>query len=273
MHIQLYLISFLEILLPIVALIVLMKFHKYRFAAIIGGIAAYFLATSIVMPLITMMLSVMGMNELYWQVHDNAYQIINIVLNTILQDVALYFLLKFTLKNRARIYDAMALGISYWLSDGFRYAMSNVTYARVYQMSEAGRLSEMLGEGVTMEMLQSAVNDVNASGIGVYYIQFAALISMIMVSIALCLFLYLAVKRKSWKILLMTFGIHFAAMVLVNLPLLWNHYEYYAVAAGSALIAACVLIWRFMVWYREKQRALAYRRRNYQESQKASAEE
>lgn len=272
MHIQLYLISFLEIILPIAALIVLMKFHKFRFAAIIGGIAAYFLATSIVMPLITMMLSAIGMNELYWQVHEKGYQITNIILNTILQDVALYLLLKFTLKNRARIYDAMALGISYWLSDGFRYAMSNVTYARIYQMYSAGRLSEMLGDGVTMDMLQSAVDDVNASGIGVYYVQFVALVSMILVSIALCLFLYLAVKRKSLKYLFMTFGIHFGSMVLVNLPLIWNHYELYAVTSALAFVAAAVLIWRFMVWYREKQRALAYRRKNYQESQKSSEE-
>ena len=99
MHIHLYVICGLEILLPVVALIVLSRFHKFRFTAVIAGIAGYFVVTNILIPLFAMMLGAIGMDDLFWAAHEMGSNILNLVLNAVFHDIALYLLLKLTLMN------------------------------------------------------------------------------------------------------------------------------------------------------------------------------
>lgn len=272
MHIHLYIICGLEILLPVLALIVLSRFHKFRFTAVVAGIAGYFLVTNILIPLFAMMLGAIGMNDVFWAAHEFGSNILNLVLNAIFHDIALYLLLKLTLmKKKARIYDAMALGISYWISDGVQYAISNATYARVAQLSAAGKLSSMITENVTLDQLQSAANDVNALGALPFYTQLLAMAAMMSFSVALCLFFYLGIKRKNVLYLLICMGIHAVSLIIISIPALFYKDALTPVTDLIALIAGCIVTWRFLCWYRAKQQALRYRKAMYKESLKSSA--
>ncbi|MCF0136598.1 MAG: YhfC family intramembrane metalloprotease [Lachnospiraceae bacterium] len=272
MHIQIYIVSFLEVVFPLLALVLLSRLHKYRFSAVIGGIAAYYLAADILMVLVTMLLSVMGMDETFWEEHLVASSVTNVVLNALFHDLTLYLVLRFTLKNRGRIYDAMALGISYWLFSSIMNSIMNGYYARIYQMAQAGRLSEMVNDSVTLEQLQLTLQDITNAGTLNYYSQLVAIIAMSAVSAACCLFFYLSIKRQDLKTLLLTVAIHLGAMLLVNIPLFLDNSVFYLITNVLALIAGSVVIWRFMLWYREKQKALAYRKKNYQADLKSSSE-
>lgn len=271
MSLQIYIISALEILLPIAALLVLMRVHKYRLAAVIGGIAAYYLSSEILLSIVTMMLSAVGFNQLYWSMHETAGSVLNVILNSLFHNICLYIILRFTLKNRGRVYDAMALGISYWVFSSVLNAISNAYYARILQLHDLNRLSEMVNESVSLEQLQLTASDIIAAGTSNYYAQLLALLGMSAVSAALCLFFYLSVKRKTGKYFLLGSSIHIVAMILINLPIFFGNTTLYIVTNVIALSAGLIVIWRFMVWYRAKQKALAYRKKHYQDEQVSEA--
>ena len=270
MHIQLYIAAGLFILVPVTCLVILHFIHRYRFTAVVGGIAAYFVSTQLLIPLLSMMMATIGMGEEFWLSHMFASEVMNVFLNSILHDLMLFVILKFTLKKRSRIYDAAAMGISFWLADSLRYALSTATYARVYQMSEAGRLSEMVTETTSMEMLNSALNDIVSAGISAYYVQLFSILSLTALSIALCLFFYLSVKRRTGAFLLMGMGAHLLLLLAVDLALYFGGSVWYIVTNALVLVLSAAFIWRFMVWYREQQRALALKKKEYKQNLKSS---
>ena len=270
MHIQLYIAAGLFILVPVVCLVILHFIHRYRFTAVIGGVAAYFVATQLLIPLISMMMATIGLGEEFWLSHRFGSEVMNVFLNSILHDLMLFLILKFTLKNRSRVYDAAAMGISFWLADSLRYALSTSTYARVYQMYQAGRLSEMVTETATMESLESAVNDIVSAGVGAYYVQLFSIFSLTALSVALCLFFYLSVKRKTGAFLLMGMGAHLLLLLAVDLALYFGGSAWYITVNAIVLVLSCIVIWRFMAWYREQQRALAQKKKAYKQSLKSA---
>lgn len=270
MHIQLYIAAGLFILVPVVCLVILHFIHRYRFTAVIGGVAAYFVATQLLIPLISMMMATIGLGEEFWLSHRFGSEVMNVFLNSILHDLMLFLILKFTLKNRSRVYDAAAMGISFWLADSLRYALSTSTYARVYQMYQAGRLSEMVTETATMESLESAVNDIVSAGVGAYYVQLFSIFSLTALSVALCLFFYLSVKRKTGAFLLMGMGAHLLLLLAVDLALYFGGSVWYITVNAIVLVLSCIVIWRFMAWYREQQRALAQKKKAYKQSLKSA---
>ena len=78
---QLYVIGGLEILIPVIALMVLRRAHKYRISTIICGIGGYFLAVNILMAFASMMLASIGMDQAFWEKHALLSEITNIILN------------------------------------------------------------------------------------------------------------------------------------------------------------------------------------------------
>jgi len=270
MHIQLYIAAGLFILVPVTCLVILHFIHRYRFTAVIGGIAAYFISTQILIPLISMMMATIGLGEEFWLSHRFGSEVMNVFMNSILHDLILFLILKFTLKNRSRIYDAAAMGISFWLADSLRYALSTSTYARVYQMYQAGRLEEMVTETTSLEVLNSALEDIISAGIGAYYVQLFSIFALTALSVALCLFFYLSVKRRTSAFLLMGMGAHLLLLMAVDLALYFGGSVWYIAMNAVVLVLSAFVIWRFMQWYREQQRALALKKKEYKQSLKSS---
>ena len=270
-QILLYIVAGLDILIPMMALVILYIRHKFRLTSLLGGIAAYFFTCEIFIPGFTVIMSAIGLSEAFWAEHAILAEIINVVLNVLIGDLALYLILRFTLKNRSRLYDAMALGISYWLYSALRLSISALGYGRLALMAEQGRLSEMVTDNLSLERLQELANELSAAGISSFYVQLVGIAAMTILTATIMLFLYYALKRSDVKVLFMSIGVHFVLMLAVNTALYLKGDLAYVIACVIASAIAAYFFYRFMQWYREQQRELAQRRKAYKEGLKSTS--
>ena len=156
---QLYIIGGIDILLPVITLIVLRRIHTYRISSVISGVGSYFIAANFLMGLVGMILSEVGITSEFWNNNPVIYEIVNGVLNAILQSATLFLVMRFVLKGNVKIYDAMALGVSYWLYNALMLSTSAISYARMAQLDAQGRLAEMVTESLPLETLQTYASD------------------------------------------------------------------------------------------------------------------
>lgn len=270
-QILLYLAAGLDVLIPMTALVILFIRHRFRLTSVLGGIAAYFFTCEIFIPGFTVIMSAIGLGEAFWSEHAILAEIINVLLNVLIGDLALYLILRFTLKNRSRLYDAMALGISYWLYSAIRLAISAVGYGRLAMMAEQGRLSEMVTENLSLERLQELADELKSAGISSFYVQLVGIIAMTILTVTVCLFLYYALKRSDAKVLFISIGVHYVVMLAINLALYLKGDLAYVIGCVIGSAIAGYIFYRFMQWYREQQRELAQRRKAYKEGLKTTS--
>ena len=173
---QLYIIGALEILLPVIALFVLRKKNKFRFSSVVSGIGSYFLAANILTSTFIMFLSSLGVSQTFWTNHVLISNIVNVTLQVVFQNITLFLVMKYVLKKRIRIYDGIALGISYWIYNAFTYSASTITYARIANLSSEGKLQEMVSETLSLETLEEYAGAIADLGISSFYIQLLGLI-------------------------------------------------------------------------------------------------
>lgn len=267
---QLYVIGGVEILLPVMVLIFLRKTHKYRVSSVISGIGSYFLVTNILMGMFGMLMTSIGLTADFWQGHAVLYEVINLILNVSLQNLTLYLIMKFVLKGQIRIYDAIAIGISYWLGNALMLSISSVSYARIASMSAEGRLSEMVTDTLSLDALKQYASDLETYGISSFYIQMMAVFVLSIMTAVLCIFLFHAVKRKNKNFLFIAMGGHLVCLALINLSATFGGDFWYIVVNLIVAILSIVVFLRYWKWYREQQVDLLRKKQEYKQRLKAT---
>lgn len=267
---QLYIIGGIEILVPVLALIFLRKAHKYRVSSVISGIGSYFLAANVLMSMVSMLLASVGLDQQFWQEHGVISEIVNVVLNVIFQNITLYLVMKFVLKGRIRIYDAIATGVSYWLINALMLSTSAVSYARIATMSAEGRLNEMVTETLSLEALEKHAADLQELGISSFYIQMIAVFILSVMTAVLCIFLFHAVKRNNKNFLWMAMGGHLVLLALLNFSLALGGNTWYMIANAVVLIVSVVVFIQYWKWYKAQQLDLLKRKQEYKQRLKAA---
>ena len=267
---QLYVIGGLEILIPIIALMVLRRAHKYRISTIICGIGGYFLAVNILMAFASMMLASIGMDQAFWERHALLSEITNIILNVIFQGLTLYAIMRFVLKGNIRIYDAISLGISYWLAEAMILSTNAVSYARVASMSAEGRLSEMVTESLSLEALEEYADSLQTMGISSFYLQLVGIIVLCILTATLCIFIFHSIKRKNIKFFFLSMAGHLVALSLMNIGMLIGGNWVYLVT-NVIIGVISIVVWRqYWKWYKAQQADLLRRRKEYQQYVKSA---
>ena len=262
---QLYIIGGINILLPVIALVILRRLHTYRISSIICGIGSYFIAANFLMGLVGMILSEIGITSEFWNDNPIASIITQGALSAVLQSFILFIVLRFVLKGNVKIYDAMALGTSYWLYNALTFSYGSISYARAVQMSAQGRLAEMVTESTPIEIWERAISDVETLGIGSFYTTTFNIFVLMCASAALTLFLFLALKRRDKRYLFITMGATFVMLMVMNLAQHFAGSTGFIIANFIVLIASIITLVKFMQWYRAQQEALRERRREYRE--------
>lgn len=262
---QLYVVGGVEILLPVIALIVLRRIHKYRIASVISGIGSYFLAANLLMSMVSMLLASVGLDQQFWLNHELISEIVNVILNVLLQNLTIYLVMKFVLKGNIRIYDAIALGVSYWLGNALMLSTSAVSYARIASMSSAGRLNEMVTESLSLESLQQYASDLETLGTSSFYIQMLAVFVLSIMTAVLCVFLFHAIKRKNKNFLFMSMGGHLVLLTLLNMCLVYGGNVWYIVANAVVAVVSILVFSRYWKWYKDQQAELIRKKQEYKQ--------
>lgn len=264
-QVPLYIIAGVTALLPVFFLIGLHQRHKYRFVSVIVGIAAYFLAIQVLMNALTTCFSYFGMGSDFWADHKHLQTFLNIVFSMLFENMILYLLMRFALKKSLKVYDALAVGISYWFEYSFMFASYAVSYGRLSSMNAKGRLEEMVSGNVTMESLQQSVAFLEENGMKPFLIQMFNIFVLMAMTAAVCLLFYHSIKRKNAKFLLYGIGANTAAFTLLEVS---EHYlpdAAYVVVNAAVLVLSLYFIYRYFRWYRLQQIALMEKRKAYRE--------
>lgn len=267
---QLYVIGALEILIPIIALMILLKKHKFRFSSVISGIGCYFLAANLLTGTFIMFLSSLGLNEHFWNSFPRIADLANVLIQVTFQNVVIYLAMKFVLKKKVRIYDGIAIGISYWLYNALTYSTSTITYARIANLSAKDSLSTMVTESLPLETLEEYAASLSQLGIASFYIQLLGLIVLSCMTAVVCVFLFHALKKGNLKIFFAALGGNLVLYALLNFvySLLGN--LWYCVACVVVLVISVVVFMKYWKWYKEQQIELLRRKQEYAKYLKAT---
>lgn len=265
MLIQFYLIAALYLLIPVGALIILRIRHKFRITSIIGGIAGFFLAMRILMTVINVLLSSIGVTAEFWEQHVVLNKILNIVFNVLFQNVSLYLIMKYVMKDRMSIYDGMAMGISYCLGNCFIQGYYFIYASRLWQSFQAGTLAELASEALPLESLQETVDEIVQMGMAHYYLQLFNAVVIIFMSMTLCIFLYHSLRKPDKRFLFLALGVQAVCLALIEISLSFTWLGFYPIADVLVLALIGYLFYRYMSWYRQQQRELLERKKAYRE--------
>lgn len=270
MNIHLYVIGALYLLIPISALIILRIRHKYRIASIITGIAGFFLSMRVLMTVVNVIFTLLGVTRDFWSAHPVLNEAMNIVLNVVFQNIVLYFLMKLVLKSRLSLYDSMAMGISFCLGNCFIEGYYSIYLIRILKSHEAGILDRLASDALPLEKLQETVDEALSFGMGHYYLQLFAALTVVCLSAVLCMLLYHALKKPDQRFIYLACGIHAICLVLIDLSMLSSGNLLYFLANLTALLIAGAIFVLYKKWYRQQQIELARKKREYRQSLKSS---
>lgn len=268
---QLYVIGALEILLPLIALIVLYKKHKFRISSVISGIGSYILAANLLTGTFIMFLSSLGLDQEFWNQHTVISDIVNVVIQVIFQNITLFLVMRYVLKKNIRIYDGLALGISYWLYNAFTYSTSTITYARISSLSAKGSLSEMVTETLTIEQLEEYAAAIENLGISSFYIQLLGIVTFSCMTAVICVFLFHATKRSNNRFFYLAIVANLALYALLNLSYSLLSEYWYVGACVIVIVVSIVVFSRYWKWYKQQQAELLRKKQEYAKYLKAAS--
>lgn len=262
---QMYVIVILDILIPIIGLVVLRRWKKYSWTAVFVGIACYFLVTQILLSLMNLLFSAFGFTEEFWNSHVLLNEILNMLFNVAFMQLSLYLAMRYTMKHRLTLYDAMAAGISYYLGNGFMQAYYGFYSIRLLELDRDGLLSEVATEDMPLETLEQSVQSLYDNGLAVFYVQMAALLVMTFLAMTVCMYLYYAIKKPDGKVAVFSIVIHYALMLTADLALELGNVWWYLAAVLMVLCISIGLYVHFRRWYRRQQLEYARRLKAYKE--------
>ncbi len=267
---QLYVIGALEILIPIIALMVLHKKHKFRFSSVISGIGCYFLAANLLTGTFIMFLSSLGLNESFWNNHPTIANMANVIIQVIFQNITIYLAMRYVLKKKVRIYDGLAIGISYWIYNALTYSTSTITYARIANLSAKGNLNSMVTEALSLETLEEYASAISKLGITSFYIQLLGMIVLACMTAVVCVFLFHALKRSNLKILFAAAGCNLVSYALLDLAYSLLGDLWYVVACFVVIIVSVIVFIQYWKWYKQQQAELLRKKQEYAKYLKAA---
>ena len=267
---QLYVIGALEILIPIIALMVLHRKHKFRISSVISGIGSYFLAANLLTGTFIMFLSSLGLGESFWNNYPLIADLVNVIIQVIFQNITIFLVMKYVLKKKIRIYDGLAIGVSYWLYNALTYSTSTVTYARIANLSSKGKLSEMVTESLRLETLEEYATAINELGISSFYIQLLGLIVLSCMTAVVCVFLFHAIKRSNLKIFFAALGCNLVLYTLLNLAYSLLGDIWYSVACVIVITISVFVFLQYWKWYKQQQAELLRKKQEYAKYLKAA---
>ena len=260
---QLYVIGALEILFPIIALIALRRKNKFRISSVVCGIGSYFLAANVLTSTFIMFLSSLGVSQNFWISYPLVADIVNVVLQVIFQNITIFLVMKYVLKKRVRIYDGIALGISYWLYNAFTNSASTITYARIANLASKDRLHEMVTESLPLETLEEYASAIFDLGISSFYIQLVGLIVLSCMTAVVGVFLFHALKRNNLKIFFATMGINLVLYTILILTLNLFGNLGYLIACVIVIIISVIVFIQYWKWYKQQQAELLRKKQEY----------
>ena len=260
---QLYVIGALEILIPIIALIVLRKKNKFRISSVVSGIGSYFLAANVLTSTFIMFLSSLGVSQNFWISYPMIANVVNVVLQVIFQNITIFLVMKYVLKKRIRIYDGIALGISYWLYNAFTDSTSTITYARIANLASKDRLHEMVTESLPLETLEEYAAAISDMGISSFYIQLLGMIVLICMTAVVGVFLFHATKRNNLKIFFATMGANLALYIVLVLTYNMLGNLWYVIACVIVITISIVVFAQYWKWYKQQQAELLRKKQEY----------
>lgn len=260
---QLYVIGALEILIPIIALIVLRKKNKFRISSVVSGIGSYFLAANVLTSTFIMFLSSLGVSQNFWISYPMIANVVNVVLQVIFQNITIFLVMKYVLKKRIRIYDGIALGISYWLYNAFTDSTSTITYARIANLASKDRLHEMVTESLPLETLEEYAAAISDMGISSFYIQLLGMIVLICMTAVVGVFLFHATKRNNLKIFFATMGANLALYTVLVLTYNMLGNLWYVIACVIIITISIVVFAQYWKWYKQQQAELLRKKQEY----------
>lgn len=260
---QLYVIGALEILIPIIALIVLRKKNKFRISSVVSGIGSYFLAANVLTSTFIMFLSSLGVSQNFWISYPMIANVVNVVLQVIFQNITIFLVMKYVLKKRIRIYDGIALGISYWLYNAFTDSTSTITYARIANLASKDRLHEMVTESLPLETLEEYAAAISDMGISSFYIQLLGMIVLICMTAVVGVFLFHATKRNNLKIFFATMGANLALYTVLVLTYNMLGNLWYVIACVIVITISIVVFAQYWKWYKQQQAELLRKKQEY----------
>ena len=260
---QLYVIGALEILIPIIALIVLRKKNKFRISSVVSGIGSYFLAANVLTSTFIMFLSSLGVSQNFWISYPMIANVVNVVLQVIFQNITIFLVMKYVLKKRIRIYDGIALGISYWLYNAFTDSTSTITYARIANLASKDRLHEMVTESLPLETLEEYAAAISDMGISSFYIQLLGMIVLICMTAVVGVFLFHATKRNNLKIFFATMGANLALYIVLVLTYNMLGNLWYVIASVIVITISIVVFAQYWKWYKQQQAELLRKKQEY----------
>lgn len=260
---QLYVIGALEILIPIIALIVLRKKNKFRISSVVSGIGSYFLAANVLTSTFIMFLSSLGVSQNFWISYPMIANVVNVVLQVIFQNITIFLVMKYVLKKRIRIYDGIALGISYWLYNAFTDSISTITYARIANLASKDRLHEMVTESLPLETLEEYAAAISDMGISSFYIQLLGMIVLICMTAVVGVFLFHATKRNNLKIFFATMGANLALYTVLVLTYNMLGNLWYVIACVIVITISIVVFAQYWKWYKQQQAELLRKKQEY----------
>ncbi len=274
--ITLYVLSFILLTLPVVALLLLWRKYKIPFLRFfVSGIAGYFLIISLLVPLlmsvITSLLSGGAGSEQYWSGDRyNAFLLLYSGLTAILQPALLFVVLRYILRGNFRIYDCMAMGVAFWYYPCMTTALSNVSYARVILAYNKGELASMATEATPLATLETSVQYVADHGLFIFIAQTINQLFMILASVVVMVLLYHAIKSHKLQFLLYAVLTVFAYLCIINFSeRLWGQTS--TLICLIVMAAACILfLVLYFRWYRGQQLELLRQRQEYKERLKNS---
>ena len=260
---QLYVIGALEILIPIIFLMVLHKKHKFRLSSVISGIGCYFLAANLLTGTFIMFLSSLGLNERFWNSFPLIADIANVLIQVTFQNITIYLAMKFVLKKKVRIYDGLAIGISYWIYNALTYSTSTITYARIANLASKGTLTTMVTESLPLETLEEYAASISQLGISSFYIQLLGTVVLTCLTAVVCVFLFHALKKGNLKIFFAALGGNLVLYLILNLAYSLLGDLWYCIACIIVIVISIIVFMKYWKWYKEQQAELLRKKQEY----------
>lgn len=258
----------LEVLFPILLLYFLYRYKTYKFSSIICGLALYFIIAYMISNNVFTIIRVIA-GEMYFIDHPMIGVLIDTAITALAMSPLFYLIMSKVRRGKWNLYDAVAMGIGYWMVPQFLDGALAISTASILQQAKKGNLESLVNETYTIELLEALVKSMTESSHLVLTLErlstcFVQLI-LLLVIIAVSVTVYYVVKRNRGKMVLLIMAVSFVVILIMNgSSVLFSDWKSLIpiVIVGIATIYYLIRFYRF---YRSQQMELLRKRKEFKE--------
>lgn len=185
--------------------------------------------------------------------------------------VTMYLIMSKAFKT-CRLYEAIALGAAYNVVPCVLGSISYFSYASVAVRSNNGTLEKLVNANRTLEDIQQMAQEIADYGAGTFFYQFMPKIMLLVLTVAICILLFQALKTKKIYILL-AMVTDFTIEAVVELSnALWGR-SLTLILMGAVTLGSLLFILLYVRWYKKQQALFTAQMKAYKESLKAKPKE